>query len=73
MEFKMKNQNDVIKNDAMLYLAGQALAGMMANPEWMRYAKEEASEPGRGDVPDQFAKISVLYAERTYGRLMESR
>ena len=36
-------------------LAGHALAGMLANPEWMALAKEECRKPGNGDVPNFFA------------------
>ena len=53
-------------------LAGHALGGMLANPEWMAWAKEQAGIPSNGDVPAQFARIAVTYAERVIGEI-ESR
>jgi len=61
----------VVRVISMRWLAGQALGGMMSNPEWMKFAKEEASEEGRGDVPHQFAYIAVKYAERTIDLIEE--
>jgi len=52
-------------------IAGAALGGMMANDTWMTFAKEQAREPGNGDVPDTFARIAALYAERTLAALEE--
>lgn len=53
-------------------IAGHALGGMLANPEWMAWAKEQASMPSNGDVPAQFARIAVKYAERVIDEI-ESR
>lgn len=45
---------------------------MLANPEWMAWAKEQAAMPSNGDVPAQFARIAVKYAERVIDEI-ESR
>lgn len=49
----------------LLYLAGCALTGMLSNPQWTETAQKEASVPGSGDVPEQFAKLAARYAQRT--------
>ena len=40
---------------------------MLANPEWMKVAKDEANTPSHGDVPDQFAILAVRYARLVTG------
>ena len=44
------------------YLAGQALNGMLANPEWMKCAKDHIDTPGSGDIPHYFATVATRYA-----------
>lgn len=60
------------KSKALCDIAGHALGGMLANPEWMAWAKEQAAIPCGGDVPAQFARIAVNYAERVIDEI-ESR
>lgn len=47
------------------YLAGQALNGMLANPDWMAVAKKETDGPGRGDIPEFFGRVAARYARDT--------
>lgn len=61
----------MVRGIGLRWVAGRALGGMMSNPEWMKFAKEEASQEGRGDVPHQFAVIAVKYAERTLDLIEE--
>jgi hypothetical protein len=58
--------------DDITYLAGCALQGMLSNPQWMEVAKEESVVQGRGDVPSQFAKFAVRYAEKTVEEIRRS-
>lgn len=62
----------IIRILSLRWLAGHALGGMMANPEWMKFAKARAGEGGNGDVPHQFAHIAAKYAERTLDLIEEA-
>jgi hypothetical protein len=59
------------RTQILCQMAGQALGGMLANPYWMNYAKKNASEPSNGDVPDHFARIAAIYAQRTLDELIK--
>ena len=54
------------------HLAAQALNGMLANPEWMKLAKEECSRPGCGhDVPTFFGELAARYARDALSEVEE--
>lgn len=55
----------LVRAEHLRLMTGQALAGMLANPEWMALAKEECKRPGCGhDVPKFFGELAAMYADR---------
>lgn len=64
----MTNQE---KQNALVRLAAESLNGMLSNPEWMIVAKKDAGKPDRGDIPEQFARLACIYAERTLDKLID--
>ncbi len=70
--FSLESPTTMNRPKTLCDIAGHALGGLLANPEWMKWAKEEASKPSNGDVPAQFARIAVKYAERVIEEI-ESR
>lgn len=56
---------ELVRAEHLRLMTGQALAGMLANPEWMALAKEECKRPGCGhDVPKFFGELAAMYADR---------
>jgi len=45
-----------------------ALQGVVSNPELLAWAKEQATQHSNGDVPDNLAKLAVIYAKETLSR-----
>jgi hypothetical protein len=45
------------------YFAARAMAAAIQSEECMKYAREQAICHGRGDVPDNIAKMAYRYAD----------